>query len=228
MRERVPFPSSIPVLSGLIYPPRPPPALSEQQRRAAIEARNFIVQRIKGDQPVAHGAKVMAIEFTVQSVLQNPLAQEFLTGWDWLVPVPGHAPRVPGAHWASLRIAEALHAAGVGTRVEPCLIRVQRVNKSAFAPPGQRPSARDHYDSFRVEAELGRPASVLLVDDVVTRGATIMGGVARLAEAFGGQAPFASFAVARTETTVLNTTQEMLAPQRQVVSCDLYGSTSRA
>lgn len=101
-----------------------------------------------------------------------------------LVPVPGHAPLAPGAVSTSFRIADALQAVGLAGSVSSCLERAQPVTKSAFAPAEQRPKARDHFDSLRVHAGATAAPRMILVDDFVTRGATMIGAASRLFEQF--------------------------------------------
>ena len=93
-----------------------------------------------------------------------------------LVPVPGHAPLAPGARSNSERIARSLQHAGIAGRVELALIRHQLVRKSAWADPEDRPRAAEHCASLRVDAPLALTAGpIVLVDDVITRGATLLG-----------------------------------------------------
>lgn len=115
-----------------------------------------------------------------------------------LVPVPGSGVLVAGGLWVPRLIAEALVAAGFGRQVVPCLKRVEAVPKSAFQAAGGRPSARRHYDSMRVDAELIAAKRITLVDDFVTRGRTLLGGASRVAEAFPGVA-VGAFALVRTK-----------------------------
>ena len=195
------------------------------------EIKNFVVDRIKGDRPVVDGASEQAIEYTVRLLLKaiQPVDRErFVSAVDWIVPVPGHSLHHPGALWPSKRIAEALQAAGVGNRVEPCLVRKKPVQKSAWAKPGERPTARMHYESFAVETTLIAPTSVLLVDDVVTRGATLVGGAARISEAFPDVSSIQAMTIARTDRVVVETTQQAFQPLSQTITYDArFDSTNR-
>lgn len=99
-----------------------------------------------------------------------------------LVPVPGSAPLVPGGLWVPRMIAHALTGVGLASATHEWLKRRHAVPKSAFAPPGQRPSAKDHFESFDVlPPRLFAPERIVLVDDVVTRGATLIAAASRLA-----------------------------------------------
>ena len=97
-----------------------------------------------------------------------------------LVPVPGHAPLAPGATTAPSRIAQALLRQGLGGAVTPLLERTRSVTKSAYAKGPDRPRARYHFDSMAIEQSLLRPTRILLIDDFITRGATLIGAASRI------------------------------------------------
>jgi hypothetical protein len=129
-----------------------------------------------------------------------------------LVPVPGSTP-APGTGWVGERLAWCLQGVGLAAEVWPVLQRRHAVRKSAFAPAGERPSVLEHYASFAVEpvfwsrATVGPSAIVreprgerlrlTLVDDVITRGRTLLAAAARLREAFPA-AEIRAFALLRT------------------------------
>lgn len=58
------------------------------------------------------------------------------------------------------------------------------VPKSAFAAPGERPSLDTHYTSFECATSLIQPPHITLVDDVVTKGRTLLAAARRIREAF--------------------------------------------
>lgn len=113
-----------------------------------------------------------------------------------LIPAPGSAPLVEGALWVPLRICEALMARGLGGAVARTLSRAYPVKKSAFQAGPDRPSLQEHFDS--IEADwLPAPAErIVVVDDVVTSGCTMLAAASRAAEAYPG-IPIAGFAMAR-------------------------------
>lgn len=122
-----------------------------------------------------------------------------------LVPVPGSG--LPsGADWIGERLAWCLKELELAGQVWPVLRRRRAVRKSAFAPAGERPSVLEHYESFVIERSLqggsarkarGAGLQLTLVDDVITRGRTLLGAAARLREAFPG-AEVRAFALLRT------------------------------
>jgi hypothetical protein len=115
----------------------------------------------------------------------------------WLVPVPGsRSTRPRGA--AAWQLALALRALGLGQQLWPGLVRQAPVRKSATALPGARPTFEEHYDSFAVEAVPGAGAArLILVDDVITRGRTLLAAAARLRSACP-HADVRAFAMVRT------------------------------
>ena len=101
-----------------------------------------------------------------------------------LVPAPKSSLMQPNTLWVPERIATALVARGIGKSVSPCLVRATAVPKAAYRAPQDRPTAVDHYESIYVQGGLAETDEILLIDDVVTRGATLIGAANRLADAF--------------------------------------------
>lgn len=88
-----------------------------------------------------------------------------------------------GTLWVPQRLANVLAARNLGKSFE-CLKRVTPLHKSSASTPANRPKAIDHYNTMKVQTILSESSEILLVDDVVTRGATAMGAANRLDEAF--------------------------------------------
>ena len=121
-----------------------------------------------------------------------------------LVPIPRSAPPPPRQKnylWVPLRICDALVAAGMGCSALTCLERVRAIAKSAGAAPGKRPALEIHLDSMSVVPPVVRPAKVVLVDDVVTRGTTLLASACLVREALPGT-DVACFALVRTRGLV--------------------------
>lgn len=128
-----------------------------------------------------------------------------------LVPVPGSAP-VQRTDWVGERLAWCLKETGLAAEVWPVLRRRHQVRKSALAAAGERPTVLEHYASFTVDralcgaaliarGELGQRGRaglrLTLVDDVITRGRTMIAAACRLREAFPA-AQIRAFALLRT------------------------------
>lgn len=130
-------------------------------------------------------------------VRDHRLFQGYFDAGTLLIPVPGCAPRAPGKASAAERLAAALVDAGLGGGLWCGLKRVCPVRKSATAPSFTRPTAAKHYGSFMVEPCDWSPARILLVDDVITKGRTLIAAATRVREAFP-QAQIRAFALLRT------------------------------
>lgn len=104
------------------------------------------------------------------------------------MPIPRSAPlKDPNALWPARELCKAIVAQGLASEVSLLLERVQAVPKSATAKSGaDRPAPHQHHESTTVQAALpiflGR--TLVLVDDVITRGSTMMGMHARMLEVF--------------------------------------------
>jgi hypothetical protein len=79
----------------------------------------------------------------------------------------------------------------------PGLHRICAVPKSATAARGARPTVSCHFESFLMERSSVDPASVVLIDDVITKGRTLLAAAARVREAFP-HAEIRAFALLRT------------------------------
>jgi predicted amidophosphoribosyltransferase len=126
----------------------------------------------------------------------------FFDASDVLVPVPGSKPRMPAdsrGMSVTEHLATALVREGLGQCAWAGLQRVCAVNKSATAAAGERPTVGKHYDSFAIECVNQFPgeAQIVLIDDVVTRGRTLLAAATRLHEAFP-RARIRAFALLRT------------------------------
>jgi hypothetical protein len=130
-----------------------------------------------------------------QARLPARLGGFFLAG-DVLVPVPRSAPKTGGT-WVAAELAHALVHQGLGAMTWPGLRRICAVRKSATSPRGARPSVASHYDSFRMEPPAFHPAGVVLIDDVVTRGRTLLAAASRVREAIP-DVEIRAFALLRT------------------------------
>jgi predicted amidophosphoribosyltransferase len=114
-----------------------------------------------------------------------------------LIPTPKSSLMQPSTLWVPERIATALVRTGIGKDVASCLVRAKPVRKAALSAPRERPTAVEHYESMSVQGSLSKPSEILLVDDIVTRGATFIGAANRLADVFP-QTHIRAFAAMRT------------------------------
>ena len=183
--------SKITFASFLVYAP---PGTSELSNRA----KQF-VRALKEERPIGSPAQSpsdYAARRLAEELAHGTLAEIFTTR-PLLVPVPRSSLAVEGGIWPARNLAAALIAHGVGRNVLPCLQRIQAVPKSAFAATGLRPKPLDHYESIAVTPMVADRDEFCLVDDVVTKGATLLAAATRLHEAYPN-AKIVAFALVRT------------------------------
>ncbi len=135
-------------------------------------------------------------KITQEKMMELPFASFFGSN-TILVPAPRSSLMQPNSLWVPERIATALVKRGIGKSVSACLTRKTAVPKAAFCAPQDRPTAADHYTSIFVQGGLAEPDEILLIDDVVTRGATLIGAANRLADSFP-RTHIRAFAAVRT------------------------------
>lgn len=180
--------SEVPFAAALVYSPRGQSAVSKRSRDQVRD-------------PLKRGDSAFFGLLTkhLKPLLPDELVAEFLAPDAVLVPTPRRAPlRSKDALWPARLVAEALVRGGLGARVFPCLHRTEAVPKSALSAPGERPLPARHYDTLRVERELlDVPRRITLVDDFVTKGATLLAAASRVKEAFP-EAEVRAFALVRT------------------------------
>jgi hypothetical protein len=152
--------SEVRFASFLIYSPRGKSDVSVRSRQ--------IRDRVKGD----HSGDIEQIAARIATD-GNPCAP-ILGPEVVLVPAPRSAPLVAGALWPARRVAEELVKQGLGQAVLPLLSRAVAVPKSAFAPPGERPTPQRHLESFAFQPQLVNPDQITVVDDFITKGATFL------------------------------------------------------
>ena len=145
-----------------------------------------------------------------QQAEDSTLLAGFFDAADVLVPVPGCVPYIAGDPWAADHLSVALVDAGLGGAAWSGLRRVRAVPKSATAAPGERPTVSLHYESFVVDRPPMSPERIVLIDDVVTKGRTLLAAASRVQEAFPC-AEIRAFALIRT-MGLISGIQQLLDP----------------
>jgi predicted amidophosphoribosyltransferase len=136
-----------------------------------------------GDPPILMSERIAkAVQENMASL---PFAY-FFSPDSVLVPVPKSSLMLRDTLWVPLRIATAMAKKGAGRQVDPCLIRTTAVRKAASSKASDRPKPKEHFASLSVQRRISGPPpkEILLVDDIITRGSTLLGAANRLAEAF--------------------------------------------
>jgi hypothetical protein len=138
-----------------------------------------------------------------QRASEYPVLTGFFDATDILIPVPGSEPRDSAAISVTEHLAAALVREGLGRCAWTGLRRARAVRKSATAAPGERPTVGKHYDSFAIECSDPFPVlesesgQIVLIDDVITKGRTLLAAATRLRETFP-LARIRAFALLRT------------------------------
>lgn len=184
--------------SLLAYSPRPE-EVPEEFRAEASNSKNLVLSlkdgRAFGDPPVTVAARLVA---HLKSVPTSSAAlSDFLGTSATLVPVPKSTLLTKGARWAPEQLSQELVRGGFGKEVAILLERTEPIPKAAASLSTERPTALQNYETLRVLKGLASPTEILLVDDVVTAGATLLGSASRLREAYPDVA-VKGFAAART------------------------------
>lgn len=206
-------PSDLNFVAFLQYSPRGQSKESKTSQVFTRAVKNDGVIMPSRLRAIDHAAMRLAQEAPSHPFLQNCFGPDVV-----LVPVPGSSLLVLGGLWPADRLCKAIRNEGLAANVRPLLTRTKAVPKSATAGPGQRPSVETHYDSLAI-----RPATPLLpptvrftiVDDVVTRGATLLASYVRLREAYP-DVPINCFALIRTMSGV--EVDSVLNPVEGVIS----------
>jgi hypothetical protein len=176
--------------SWLVYATR---GSTEDARRA----RRLIIS-IKVDEIDIERRKPV-VELVVQQAARRlgRQARSTFDGDPFLVPVPRSGLARSHSVWPAQRVCEELIRQGLAADVLPLLKRTTAIPKSAGSR--DRPPLGDHLSSMVVQKSLKVPGRLLLVDDVVTSGTTMMACAQKLARAFPG-VPIGAFALARVQS----------------------------
>lgn len=225
-----PLLSEVPFGAFLAYSPRGP-----ANDQAHGTSQRF-VRALKED---AHFAGAPAIDHAVRRLAE--VRPECLAPWLGpdvvLVPAPRSAPFPPrdlevplrGTErdflWVPRRICEEMVRQGLGGATHELLVRERRVARASAVSAALRPLPQEHLDSLSCRPLLHAGGRLLVVDDVVTRGATLLACVSLLAERFP-EAEVAAFALVRSVSDPRDFTG-MRVPVAGTISLRPQGDTLR-
>jgi hypothetical protein len=164
----------------------------------AIKSQN-VMKLLKSDDFVQDPPILMSdlVAHRVEEKIKELPFGPFFHSKPILVPTPSSALTKPDTLWVPDRLAKALVRRGLGRNVVQCLKRVKPLPKAATSAPSDRPKAIEHYYSLQVNNILSEAEEIVLVDDIITRGATLLGSANRLADIFP-KAHITTFAAMRT------------------------------
>jgi len=156
-----------------------------------------VMRNLKNDEVLQSGNLMSStIAQTIRNNLSNYPFSDYFNENTILIPTPKSSLPQKNELWVPQRIALALANNGLG-RIEECLYRSTSLPKSSTSLASNRPKAIQHYNSMKVKELLFNPKEIILIDDVITRGATTLGAVNKLIDAFSN-ARIRVFAVMRT------------------------------
>ena len=159
-----------------------------------------VMRNLKNDAVLQSGDLTSSL---IAQIIRNGLDgypfSDYFNETTMLVPTPKSSMLQKDGLWVPQRITSALENKGLGIN-EECLIRNTPLPKSSKVSAQNRPKASQHYESMGVRESLLHPREIVLVDDVITRGATALGAVNKIKEAF----PNASIRVFAAMRTISN------------------------
>jgi hypothetical protein len=173
---------------------------STRGRSAASMCARYVIVRLKRGRVEPRSGRSWADLLVAQFARQSPaILRQLFASPVTLVPVPACGARAveSSGMWPTFALCHELCRRGCGDDVQAVLQRVETVSNSAWVPR-RRPSVEDHFHSLGVTSLVTEPRRVLLVDDVVTRGATLMAAARRLAVAYPAT-QVEAFALARVQ-----------------------------
>jgi len=159
-----------------------------------------VMLALKRDKVIASSPRILMSQYIANLLKKKKDTLPFSSYFDGdaiLVPVPKSSLMTPYTLWVPKRIASAIVRVGLAKGVLTCLSRVESLPKAATSPAKDRPLAKDHYRTIRVQESLCQPSKIILIDDIVTRGATLLGAANCLADFFSNT-PIYGFAAIRT------------------------------
>lgn len=177
MKSPTRSPSELTFGSLLVYSPQGTAAQSVRSRQVARLIKN------------CRGPYIERVGLRFAELVADGMFQDLLGPGVTLVPAPRSSPTPPtvkGFLWPALRVCRELRDRGLCDDVDRLLERRTAVTKSALASKGtERPSPAQHLASLQCSETLS-PASdrITIVDDIVTRGSTLLGCAWALAERF--------------------------------------------
>jgi predicted amidophosphoribosyltransferase len=174
------------------YSPKGGSEVSERSRQLCARVKNGSTKWLRSYVASVH-----------QEATRKRQFNGFFNEHTLLVPIPNTPTETRTSFWVARRLALTLQEAGLAEEVWTGLRRVSSVERSASAWMWERPTVQQHYRSFAVIPAPRPPTEIVLVDDVITKGRTLVAAAMRLHEAFPN-ADIRAFALVRTMGLILD------------------------
>jgi len=151
--------------------------------------------RVIGSPPMPFTSTIASFLATNAAVCEPVIS--FLRPNAVLVPVPKSTLWKEGSLWVPDQIASSMVQVGLGGRAARLLVRTEAIPKAATSISSERPTALKHFQTLAIQKDLISAPEIVLVDDVVTSGAALLGSANRLLESYPNT-PIRAFAAIRT------------------------------
>lgn len=176
----------------LSYTPREGGENGKQSRDLMLALKDG---RVTGSPPMPFSSTIAS--FIVNNAATLEPVTSFLRPNAVLVPVPKSALWKEGSLWVPDQLASAMVHVGLGGRAARLLVRTEAIPKAATSISSKRPTPLNHYQTLAVQKDLMPTPEIVLIDDVVTSGAALLGSANRLLESYP-DTPIRGFAAMRT------------------------------
>lgn len=176
--------------SLLAYTPRPK---SDEQKKTKDFMYSLKNDKLTGSPPCP--TTVNIARYILSNFSSLPFGNYFGSHVT-LIPVPSSSLKNPGDLWVSSNLARALEDQKLGNVIE-CIKRKFAVPKAATSKSNERPTPGQYYQSVEIQLVQSEIKSIVLVDDVITRGATAIGVASKLREIYPN-VPIKLFVALRT------------------------------
>jgi hypothetical protein len=182
----------VPFAACYVYSPKGESEVSQRSRQLCARVKSGSTQWLRSYATNVH-----------QEVTQNGLFDGFFNEHTILVPIPDYRATNRTPFWVARRLALALQATGLAEDVWTGLRRVSSIERSSSAWMWERPTVQQHFQSFAVIPSSRPPREIVLIDDVITKGRTLIAAAMRLQETFP-KAEIRAFTLVRTMGFVLD------------------------
>lgn len=160
-----------------------------------------MVKKIKQNKVIVQdGIQIPILEYAAKRISENTssVCRDILSSADLLISVPQSHVASKDSLQPTALLTSAMMKHGINTNINSDLRRHTPVQKSAYAGPGKRTRAERHYKTVSFKADLTlSPSTIILVDDVITQGSTLLGCASCIQDCFPN-AEIIGFALVRT------------------------------